>query len=134
MKKLLCALTLVLMTVVSCSKEEVGGGNDEPQKQPEITIGTTSSDFSTEGGSKKISFTSSGAWTAEAINTRAASWCSVNPTSGPAGSCEISISVTANDTPDNRTASVVIKSGTISKTISVSQKQKDALTVTSSKF
>ena len=122
------------MTVISCSKEDVGGGNDEPQKQPEILLSTASADFKTEGGTNKISFIATEAWTAEAINTRAVSWCSVNPTSGPAGSCEISISVTANDTPDDRTASVVIKSGTVSKTISISQKQKDALTVTSSKF
>ena len=50
------------------------------------------------------------------------------------GNAKITITATANDTPDDRTATVVIKSGTTQKTIAVSQKQKDAITVTASKF
>jgi flagellar motor protein MotB len=68
------------------------------------------------------------------VNTRADAWCSINPTSGEAGDAKITVTTKANDTPDDRTASIIIKAGTASKTIAVSQKQKNALTVTASKF
>ena len=121
--------------VAACSKE----GEDEPTptptpSQPSITLNTTASDFATNGGSDVVSFKASVAWTAEVINARADGWCSVAPTSGAAGDATITITATANDTPDDRTASVILKAGTAQKTINVSQKQKDALTVTASKF
>ena len=137
MKRFLLYL-LTVATIVACSKsDDVGGGNNnnnETPKQPEITLNATASNFASDGGSSEITFTSSAAWTAEVINTRADAWCSVNPTSGAAGDAKITITTTANDTPDDRSASIVIKAGTTSKTITVSQKQKDALTVTASKF
>ena len=137
MKKLLYVL-FAIIAITACSKsDDVGGGNNnnnETPKQPEITLDATASNFATDGGSSEITFTSSAAWTAEVINTRADAWCSVNPTSGAAGDAKITVTTTANDTPDDRSASIVIKAGTASKTITVSQKQKDALTVTASKF
>lgn len=126
------------MAFVACSDSGTdnggGGGGQETPKQPEITLSTTAANFTTDGGSDVITFTSSEAWTAEVINSRADEWCTIDPKSGVAGSAKITVTTTANDTPDDRTASIIIKAGTASKTINVSQKQKDALTVTSSKF
>lgn len=139
MKKLLYSLFAIL-AMIACSEgdPENGGnnnnGNQESPKQPQITLETTTADFSTDGGSNVIIFTATDAWTAEVINTRADAWCSITPTSGSAGSSKITISTTANDTTDDRTATIIIKSGSVQKSINVSQKQKDALTVTSSKF
>lgn len=137
MKNLLTYL-LAIMAFVACSDSGTdnggGGGGQETPKQPEITLSTTAANFTTDGGSDVITFTSSEAWTAEVINSRADEWCSIDPKSGAAGSAKITVTTTANDTPDDRTASIIIKAGTASKTINVSQKQKDALTVTSSKF
>ena len=136
MKRFLLYL-LVITTIIACSEsDDVGGGNNnnETPKQPEITLNATASNFATDGGSSEITFTSSAAWTAEVINSRADAWCTVSPTSGAAGDAKITVTTTANDTPDDRSASIVIKAGTASKTITVSQKQKDALTVTASKF
>ncbi|MBR4871731.1 MAG: BACON domain-containing protein, partial [Alistipes sp.] len=136
MKRFLLYL-LAITIIIACSEgDDVGGGNNnnETPKQPEITLDATTSNFATDGGSSEITFTSSTAWTAEVINSRADVWCNVNPTSGAAGDAKITVTTTANDTPDDRTASIIIKAGTASKTINVSQKQKDALTVTSSKF
>ena len=121
----------VVLAFVACSESDVdnGGTNSSgqtPSKQPEITLSTTATDFSTDGGSNVITFTSSEAWTAEIVNSRADEWCSIDPTSGPAGSAKITVTTTANDTPDDRTASVIIKAGTTSKTINVSQKKKVA--------
>lgn len=131
-------LLLLSMTFVAACSD---GGEDvvEPDpkptpSKPAITLGVSSSDFTTDGGSNTISFTTEAPWTAEVLNSRADAWCSVSPTDGPAGDAEITVTTTANDTPDNRSASIVIKAGTTEKTITVSQKQKDALTVTSDKF
>ena len=133
MKKLLC-LVCLLCTLLACSDNAPSGGKENEGKQPQIELNVTSSDFTTNGGTNTISFTASAEWTAQLSNDRAASWCSVSPASGPAGNASITITTTPNDTPDERTASVVIKSGKTSKTIKVSQKQKDALTITSSSF
>ena len=137
MKKLLYSLFAIL-AIVACSGNDVEnggtGGGQTPPKQPQITLNATAADFTTEGGSNTITFTSTDAWTAEIVNNRADDWCWIEPTSGPAGNAQITVTTTANDTPDERTASVIIKAGTASKTVKVSQKQKDALTVTSSKF
>lgn len=131
-------LLLLSMTFVAACSD---GGEDvvEPDpkptpSKPAITLDVSSSDFTTDGGSNTISFTTAAPWTAEVLNSRADAWCSVSPTDGPAGDAEITVTTTANDTPDNRSASIVIKAGTTEKTITVSQKQKDALTVTSDKF
>lgn len=131
-------LLLLSMTFVAACSD---GGEDieEPApkptpSQPTITLDISSSDFTTDGGSNTISFTTSEPWTAEVLNSRADAWCSVSPTSGKAGDAEITVTTTPNDTPDNRSASIILKAGSTQKTITVSQKQKDALTVTSDKF
>lgn len=130
MKKFFYTLFSVL-AFAACSESDVdngvnSGGGQTPPKQPEITLSTTVADFSTDGGSNVITFTSSEAWTAQVVNSRADDWCSIEPTSGPAGSSKITVTTTENDTPDNRTASIIIKAGTASKTINVLQKKKVA--------
>lgn len=137
MKRFLLYL-LAIVTLVACTKSDDSGDpnpNPTPSKpKTEIKIETTASDFSSEGGRQAISFTTTEAWTAEVINSRADGWCSISPTSGAAGSATISVTTEPNDTHDDRSASIVIRAGSASKTVKVSQKQKDALTVTASKF
>ena len=138
MKKLLYAL-FAFVAIVACTKSDDGGGADTPPSNPEkpqteININITTLDFNAEGGTVAFAFSTNEAWTAELINDRADEWCSIEPTSGTAGSAEIAVTTTANDTPDDRSASIVIKAGTVSKTITVNQKQKDALTTSASKF
>ena len=73
MKRFLLYL-LAVATIVACSKsDDVGGGNNnnnETPKQPEITLSTAAADFSTDGGTNVITFTSSEAWTAQVVNSR----------------------------------------------------------------
>ena len=137
MKRFLLYL-LAIATLVACTKGDDGESpNPEPtpeKPKAEIEIETTVSDFTAEGGENIFSFTTTEAWTAEVINSRADGWCSISPTSGAAGSATITVTTEPNDTPDDRSASIVIKAGSASKTVKVSQKQKDALTVTASKF
>ena len=137
MKRFLLYL-LIIVALVACTKGDDGESpNPDPtpsKPKTEIKIETTASDFSTEGGRQTISFTTTEAWTAEVINSRADGWCSISPTSGVAGSATITVTTEPNDTPDDRSASIVIKAGSVSKTVKVSQKQRDALTVTASSF
>ena len=124
---------LAIMLFTGCDKlEDISGG--ENSNNPQIEMHTSEVLFTTDGGNNTISFTTNEAWTAQVINSRADNWCEIYPTSGSAGDVTICVITTPNETPDDRTASIVIKAGTVSKTVTVSQKQKDALTVTSSKF
>lgn len=127
---------LVIGLFYACSKS-ADEESPVPTPSPEITFPSTEQinpTLTQEGGSTTIAFTSTAEWTASIVNSRTGSWISVNPLSGPAGKVILSIKAENNDTPDERTATITLKSGTISKKITISQKQKDALTVTSSKI
>lgn len=140
MKKLLSYYWIVLLAIclVACSK-----GDDDDSNSPskpdnvELTIPATenlSPVLDTEGGTATVSFTATSSWTASVTNTRADSWVSVSPSSGDKGDAVITITATSNDTPDERNATITLKCGNETKNITLSQKQKDALTVTSAKY
>ena len=138
MKRLLY-LTAILLAIVACSKDGDDERNDNPTPSPdkpkdEITISKSLISFDEFANEESISFSATADWIAEIVNDRADGWLSVIPQSGTAGDASITIKSKDNDTPDERNASVRIKAGSASKTIAVSQKQKDALTITSSKF
>ena len=124
---------MVALAFVGCTDE---GTDDDgsTQSQATITLTTTAINFATEGGSQNISFISSGEWTAQVINDRANDWCTIAPVSGAAGIGQITVKVSSNNTTDERSASIILKTRTEQKTVQVTQKQKDALTVTASKF
>ena len=125
------------MLFTACTLDNIGASiaqDEEPNIVASITLDQTSINFDEHADSQTIYFTSALDWTAELVNDRADSWCSISATSGKSGNGQITVNVTDNTSPDNRTASIIIKSGPISKTVRISQKQKDALTVTASSF
>ena len=127
---------MLLLSVV-CSCKDDNNEPTPPEPSSEITIPSSENlnpVLSQEGGTVSISFTTTADWTASLVNTRAESWIIVTPSSGSKGKNEITITTTANETYDERNATVVLKCGSASKNIVVTQKQKDALTVTSSKY
>ena len=134
MKRFLFCLMAALAFVGCTDEGPDDGGSNQPQPQTTITLTTTALNFTTEGGSQNVTFTSSGEWTAQVLNDRANDWCKLTPASGAAGNGQITVTAAANATTDERSASIILKSGTVQKTIKVTQKQKDALTVTASKF
>ena len=141
MKKLLYSLFAIL-AMAACSGgggTNNGGGNNNQgggnaPTAPTITLSKSSVSFGESAAEEKISVSASVDWTAEIVNDRADNWLGVSPQSGAAGDNSITITATDNNTPDERTAAIRIKAGSAQKTINVSQKQKYALTVTSSKF
>lgn len=126
-----------IICIIACTDNNPDNNENNTTPKPaadEIKIDITSLNFDKDGGQKKISFNTNKDWTAEIINDRADSWCNISPSSGSAGDATVSITTTQNDSSDDRTASIILKAGIARKTITVSQKQKDALTITASQF
>ena len=131
MKKTLI-LELVASTILiafsACSK---GPNNGDPSSEikptAEVTISTTSQTLSSDGGNATIAFKATGSWAA----TTNVDWITIDQTSGNSGNVTINISVKKNEEYDQREGLVVISSGDVTKSITVTQKQMDALLLTS---
>lgn len=124
-------LALMVAIVSACS-------SDDPLV-PSITVPTGSEnyfgkniDFQTTASSKDITFNSNMDWNIEVPQN--IDWCKVSPTSGNAGTQNVTISVSDNETYDDRSAVLRFCVGDSTKTIIVNQKQLDALTLTADKF
>ena len=134
-QKSILLLAFVLMGwMQSCMSSE----SHTPSGSANITFepdSDTQPVLATEGGSTSLTFTATEAWTASVseTGTRSIDWLSVSPTSGEAGTATLVITALANDTYDERNAAVTVACGIERKVITVTQKQQDALMVTSNK-
>lgn len=93
--------------------------------QEGATLDITASDIpeqiSYKGGTASVSFVASLAWTAE-VATEASSWLHVSPAEGNGGeNCTILLTIDKNEIEEPRTGTVTIRSGEISRTITVTQ-------------
>lgn len=86
------------------------------------------------GGTVSFEFTVNKDWTAELINDRADSWLNFSPTKGKKGTVKMSANAQPNDTYTERTASIILKSGDLTRTIRITQKQLDAILVSASSY
>lgn len=105
----------------------------------EITIDadiiTNGLSFTSATGEKSISFTTNEDWTLSIAATPSGdAWCSASTNSGAKGNANVKFSVTENTSYDDRSVSVTIKSGTASKTFSITQKYAEALLLTTNKY
>lgn len=125
-------LGLLLMLCQGCSEDKEE--NPPAPESPSITVESEEDIpvFDTADGTLALTFTTTSDWTAS-VDGAASGWLSVSPASGEAGTHTLSLVTTANDSYDERNASVTITSGSVKKTITVTQKQKDALLLTSNK-
>ena len=85
-------------------------------------------------GVRTIAFTTKGGWTASMVNDRADEWFTISPTSGAIGENTISIEFAENTEVDERNASFLIKSGVARKTITVTQKPANSISMTSNRI
>ena len=140
-------ILLAMMLLVSC-----GGGDDpvapdkpivpERPTEPSITVPSGEKDyfskgitFDTNAGEQDFTFQTDADWTISVASTRSGeSWCSVSPTSGKAGKHTVKVRTEANTTYDNRQVTLTLATGSTKKTIAITQKQQDALTLTKDKF
>ena len=125
-------LVVLLITVFSCKD------NNDPAPEPTFSITIEEENahptMPQEGSTVTIPFTATANWTASLMNDRADGWITISPASGEAGDVLLTIRTTANDTFDERNATVVLKCGDKTENIVVTQKQKDAILLTSSKY
>lgn len=145
MKQLLLILltAFLLGSLVACGGDsvEIPETTPNPPIPPEYANEIVMSDdanlspiVSQDGGTTTIQFTTNERWTAYVSDTRAVSdWLSVYPTSGDSGNVSITITTKRNETPNDREGYVKIQSGQSQAIVSITQKQRDALTVSPSK-
>ena len=137
MKKILSIFAMAALLVVSCGKDEQDSGEDNPQPTPTPVAGaiTLASEeaivLSDEGGNAAVAFKATKGWTASVSE----SWLRVEPASGAAADIlSITLTASANETYDERTATLTLSCEDDSKTLSVIQKQKGALLLTRDSF
>ena len=143
MKKLGFMLAMMVCFLASCSD----GGSDDPSNptpkpeevKTEITIDsgivTNGLSFDAEAGEKSLSFSVNANWTLSiASTTSGATWCKASATSGSKGSANVKFTVDENTSYDDRSVSITIKAGTVSKTFTITQKGADAMLVTTTKY
>ena len=117
------------MLLITCSD------SNDPIKEienedPFITLKKSNVNFTNEGGSEDIVIESNVTWTAKS----SASWCTVSPTSGNKSTGSITLSAPANEDYDDRSCTVTIEGGGITKTITVNQGENLGLLVTQDRY
>ena len=118
---------------MGCSDAENNSASEEPSIEMEGEVDVRPV-IGSDGGTFTVTFTASCDWTAS-VNavTRTLDWLSVSPTQGGAGTVTLQISAQPNESYDERNAAVLLTCGNAQQTITVTQKQKDALLVNSHK-
>lgn len=95
------------------------------EKEPvPVTIDSQPSQIAAEGGSTSFTVTAPGTWTAAvqpASDGTAAAWLTIDPASGEAGEHTVTLTAEANTAGEERTATIIVTSGSSSVTVSVSQ-------------
>ena len=128
---------LLFFFCISCSDGDNYSDNpisSPDESQIEISADLLTPTFNAEGGETTIEFVTQSDWNASVVNSRAENWCSISPLSGAAGKATLVIRTTANDSFDERNATIILQAGTDSKTIIVTQKPQKALLVSSNKI
>ena len=103
-------LITLLTTLISCAGETTVA--------PELTLAKDAIVCTKESGTTLLAIKSNVAWTATSSQT----WCTLTPTSGEAGTVQITVAVTANTTPNDREAIITITDGSLTKEVKVTQK------------
>ena len=121
-------LSLAILAV-SCQSMKEGNGSINLAEGSTFTPVIASA-----GGTATIEFTTNCDWNANVPNISSYSWSSITPTSGGAGTNVITVTALRNDNYDDRSFTFDIKASGALQTVTVTQRQKDALTVTSGEF
>ena len=126
-----CVMAALLgVFVPSCSDD--GTNNSLPSPDPEavsLTISpTTLPTFETMGGTLAVEVTCNTTWSATAEQ----SWCTISPSTGSSGKSTVELIVVENASYDERNTLVTFKAGTMTKKLTLVQKQKDVMLLDSS--
>ena len=133
-------LSLAFLGLCSCEKEPENQNPPEnhsetPSTQAsEYVVSNLSMSIPTEGGECSFAFKTTDSWTASIINDRAEGWLTFSPTSGQSGSVTVVVNASRNEGYVDRSATLRIVSGKNTTDLLITQKQKDALLVTTTKY
>ena len=86
---------------------------------PFLTVDKSSLSFGYSGGSDSFTISSNVSWTV----TSSATWCTVSPSSG-SNNGTVTVKASENTTTDDRTATITVTGGGITRTIAITQKSK----------
>lgn len=124
----------LFLSIISCTPETLLGFGDlntsgvvDSKSADDVAI-----TFGPEAGNASIAISANKAWSVSFINGRADDWISVSPSQGE-GESLVKINIRANDSYGERSATLKIESEELSKTIRITQKQNNAVLVSSSK-
>ena len=117
------AVLMLTLFMASCSKSA-------PELVPELSL-STAGDLSFAGNSSSSSFriVSNTDW----VIATSQPWCTVNPASGN-GNANISLSIAKNNALEQRSASVTVTAGSLSKNFNVIQAAGDSLNIAVSEY
>ena len=130
------ALLAISLCLSACEEIKPTPEPTPDQTHEELQSGITIDDnlihnglsFTSEAGEKSVSFSTNEDWTLSMASTPSGeTWCTASATSGTEGDVTVKFSVMENTAYDDRSVSVTIKSGTASKTFTITQKYADAL-------
>lgn len=128
-------LLVCLLLATACSDDKVEEQTAITLPPETETLFANGVDFTTAAGSKSLEFTATEDWKITAAETRnGEKWYEIYPTSGGPGKAEVTLKVDENKSYDNRSVAITINAGKMKKTLMVSQKQMNALTVTSDRL
>ncbi len=121
--KRLCIL-FTAIALVACGEDSIEP-TPEPKPDPEIPktedkitySGENSIVVSSGAAEASLSFSATVDWTVSSSE----SWCRVSPEKGTAGTADVKASIDANESADDRTATVTIKAGKAEKKLTVTQ-------------
>jgi hypothetical protein len=138
MKQLFNLRFATFATIAAMSFSLMACSSDEETKT-EITVPAGNQDFfsktitfDSSASEKSFTFTTNRKWTVSVADTRDGStWCTVSPTNGESGTNTVSIRVEENSTYDERNAVVTLTANDSIRKIFVSQKQLDAILLSS---
>ena len=137
MKTYLPLLIMILccLTGVGCSS---GSGEDIPEPTPPaqetdyLNLSATTHSIKAAGGTIDLSFTTNTTWTASSDQN----WCTLSLTSGAKDGQKPTLTIAENTDESSRTATVTIKAGKVSKTVTIKQegKEADQITISQASF
>lgn len=106
---------LFISLLVSCKKE------------PLLNVYSDSVLFSEKGGSQSVTFVTNNEWS---VSVSGGSWLSLSSRSGSPKNSSFSVSASQNDSFEERSGTITISSGPLSKTIAVSQVKNRGVIIT----
>ena len=128
-------VAMAMLFTISCGKDDPendnlnGGGNGKPEIVYTISVNPGSMTVPAEGETFSTVVSSSTNWTLSG----GVSWCEPSKTSGSNGET-VTFTVEPNTTVSERNVTYTFRCGDKTAKLTITQKQKDALTVTKSKY